>query len=152
MKGTLVRVASRPDLIPVLRRLPAYARLAYRLVRDARVGRWEKALLWGGVGYLVSPVDLIPGVVPVIGQLDDLTVALWALRRALRRIPAEVADEHLRAVGVTADQIDADSRRAAAATAILAGVALSVARRGLGWAGTAALQSAGSLWRLWRKR
>jgi uncharacterized membrane protein YkvA (DUF1232 family) len=145
-------VASRPDLIPVLRRLPAYARLSYRLVRDPRVGRWEKAILWGGVGYLVLPIDLIPGIIPVLGQLDDLSVALWALRSALRRIPPRVADEHLRAVGVTAGQIEADSRRTAAVTAILTGAALATARRGLGWAGNAALWGAVALWQLLRRR
>jgi uncharacterized membrane protein YkvA (DUF1232 family) len=152
MKGALVRVASQPDLVPILRRLPAYARLSYRLVRDPRVGRLEKAILWGGVGYLLSPIDLIPGVIPVIGQLDDLTVALWALRSALRRISPDVADEHLRAVGVRLDQIEADSRRTAAVTAILTGAALATARNGVGWVGATALRGAGSLWRLMRRR
>jgi uncharacterized membrane protein YkvA (DUF1232 family) len=145
MRRALVRVASRPDLIPVLRRLPAYARLCYRLVRDPRVGRWEKAILWTGVGYMLAPIDLIPGIIPVIGQLDDLTVALWALRKVLRGIPADVADEHLRAAGVALEEIEADSRRAAAATTILAGVALGTARKSVGWAGNAALRGVGSL-------
>ncbi len=73
-------------MLPVLRRLPAYSNLAWMLIKEPRLRRRYKLLVLGGIGYLLSPVDLIPGFIPVLGQLDDLSVALWSLRTALRAV------------------------------------------------------------------
>jgi uncharacterized membrane protein YkvA (DUF1232 family) len=40
--------------------------------------------------YLLSPVDLVPNAIGVLGQLDDLGVAIWALRRLLRAAGPDV--------------------------------------------------------------
>src|SRR5690606_11747919 len=67
------------DLAPVwalIKRLPAYMRLSANLARDPRVPKTAKASLALGGIYVVSPVDLIPGIIPVAGQLDDLYVLL----------------------------------------------------------------------------
>ncbi len=101
----------RMELMPVLRRLPVYSRLAWVLVRDRRIKRRHRILLLGGIGYLLSPIDLIPGFIPVLGQLDDIGVALWALRRTLQAAPAEVAEAHLAASGLSHELLDADLQR-----------------------------------------
>jgi uncharacterized membrane protein YkvA (DUF1232 family) len=41
------------------------------------------------IGYLVSPIQLIPNFIPVIGQLDDLAVLTVAVRYACRCLPPE---------------------------------------------------------------
>jgi uncharacterized membrane protein YkvA (DUF1232 family) len=41
--------------------------------------------------YVVSPIDLIPDVLPVIGVVDDLIVVPLAIRWLLARLPAEIA-------------------------------------------------------------
>jgi uncharacterized membrane protein YkvA (DUF1232 family) len=46
-------------------------------------------VLSAALAYVVSPVQLIPNVVPVIGQTDDLVVVTFALRYACRRLPRE---------------------------------------------------------------
>lgn len=107
-------------LLPIISRLPAYTRLAWAIIRDSRVGKRQKALVFGGVAYLVSPIDLIPGFVPVVGQLDDLTIALWALRAALRRLPADLAAEHLEAQGLSWEILDADLARTRRAGGLIA--------------------------------
>src|SRR3989337_1334866 len=104
-EGTLPLL--RMELMPVLRRLPAYSRLAWALVRDRRIKRRHRILLLGGIGYLLSPIDLIPGFIPVLGQLDDLGVALWTLRRTLQAAPAHVAERHLVASGLSHELLDA---------------------------------------------
>jgi uncharacterized membrane protein YkvA (DUF1232 family) len=63
-------------------------------LRDPRTPLTAK--IWGAivVAYAVSPIDLIPDFIPVIGYLDDLIlvpVGLWAVRKL---IPAEVIAEH----------------------------------------------------------
>jgi uncharacterized membrane protein YkvA (DUF1232 family) len=57
---------------------------------DARVPRVEKWILAAVAVYLLSPVDLVPDVIPVFGQLDDLGVAIWALRRLLHAAGPDV--------------------------------------------------------------
>ncbi len=101
----------RMELVPVLRRLPAYSRLAWALLRDRRIRRRHRILLIGGIGYLLSPIDLIPGFIPILGQLDDLAVALWSLRRTLEAAPPDVADTHLAAQGLTREILNADLAR-----------------------------------------
>ena len=51
----------------LLTRLPRYARLAWGLAGEPRLSRTRRAALVGAAAYLVSPVDLVPGVIPVVG-------------------------------------------------------------------------------------
>lgn len=105
-----------------VKRLPRYVRLAGALARDPRIPRRSKGILMVGGAYAVSPIDLVPGVIPVAGQVDDLYVLLTALQQAMRRSPKDVVDEHLAATGVSLAEIDAD----------LANVR-SLVRRGVAW-------------------
>ncbi len=125
----------RMEIVPVLRRLPAYTRLSWALVRDRRIRRRDRAVLIGGLGYLLSPVDLIPGFIPVIGQLDDLAVALWTLRRTLQVAPPESAAEHLSARGLTMQQVDEDLARVTRSGGLVARAAMRVGGRALQGAG-----------------
>lgn len=95
-------------LRPALARLPAYVKLLWRLIREPGLSRYSKGLLAAGAAYSVSPVDLVPGFIPVVGQLDDLLVLLHALRQALRRLPPELREQHLAACGLTAADLEAD--------------------------------------------
>lgn len=103
-------------LSQLLRHSPRYARLTRRLLADGRVSAIDKAPLIGAIGYGLSPIDLVPGIVPVLGQLDDMVVLLGALRLTLDRTSSDVANEHLLAVGLIRADIDDDlahCRRAA---------------------------------------
>jgi uncharacterized membrane protein YkvA (DUF1232 family) len=92
----------------LVRRMPAYARLAWRLGRDPRLAGGRRAAVLGAAAYLASPIDLVPGIIPLAGQLDDAAVALLGLRFALRGLsPADQA-AHLAAVGLDAQHLDED--------------------------------------------
>ena len=91
-----------------VKRLPAYIKLAASLARDERIPKKSKAMLLAGGAYAVSPIDLVPGIIPVAGQLDDLYVLLTAIQQAIRFSPAEVADEHLVKYDITRDDVDHD--------------------------------------------
>jgi uncharacterized membrane protein YkvA (DUF1232 family) len=91
-----------------VRRLPTYARLIAALLRDRRVSNRARAVLAVGGAYAVSPIDLVPGIIPVAGQMDDVYVALMATRQALRMVPAEVAEEALLRYGLDESTIDSD--------------------------------------------
>jgi uncharacterized membrane protein YkvA (DUF1232 family) len=82
---TLPRGVSR-DLAAFL---PTCASAIWRLRRDPRVPRRAKvALVFAGLCVL-SPIDLIPEFLPVIGPLDDIVVVALALRYAARQVPRE---------------------------------------------------------------
>ena len=69
--------------------LPACVTTARRLRRDSRVPKRVKvAVAFAGL-WVLSPIDLIPEFLPVIGPLDDIVVVALALRFAARRIPPE---------------------------------------------------------------
>lgn len=118
-------------LSPVIRRLPAYSKLAWRLIRDRRLTHGQRALVLGGVAYLVSPIDLIPGFIPLLGQMDDIAVTLWAIRAALRRLPPEIAQEHLGATGLTSEDLDGDLGRLSRSGRLLAAGGARLGWRGL---------------------
>lgn len=69
-----------PDCVTTVRRL----REDPRVPRGARI-----AVVFAGL-WVVSPVDLIPEFMPVIGPLDDIVVVALCLRYAGRRVPREV--------------------------------------------------------------
>ena len=97
---------------------PRYLRLSWRLAREPLLSRARRAaVIVAAAGYLASPVDLVPGVIPVLGQLDDIAVALAAIRVALAGLSPERRRRHLDAVGLTDDDLTADLRTVGAATA-----------------------------------
>lgn len=85
-------------------KLPTYARMVWGLVRDPRTPIGLKGMLAAALAYVVMPVDLIPDVIPILGQADDLTVLLLVLDLFIQNAPPEVRAEHTaRAKNGTAD-------------------------------------------------
>ena len=73
--------------------LPACVTTARRLRADPRVpARAKLAVVLAGL-WVLSPIDLIPEFLPVIGPLDDVLVVALALRYAARRVPRAVLTE-----------------------------------------------------------
>ena len=82
--GVLVVVGRRGDAGALARLIPDCLVLFKRLLGDRRVPRSRKVLLLGMLGYLASPIDLVPDVIPVAGQLDDAILVWLVLRVVLR--------------------------------------------------------------------
>ncbi|TMQ66479.1 MAG: DUF1232 domain-containing protein [Candidatus Eisenbacteria bacterium] len=82
--------------------------IAKNLAREARVGRlvlrdprtpWPaRILLAAGVAYALSPIDLIPDFIPVLGHLDDAVVVPLLLALGLAMVSPEVIREHRQTV------------------------------------------------------
>lgn len=73
--------------------LPACVATARRLRRDPRVPRRVKLAVAFAALWVLSPIDLIPEFLPVIGPLDDVVVVALVLRYAARRIPRVAIEE-----------------------------------------------------------
>lgn len=65
-----------------------------RLLRDERVPRRSKLLVGALIAYLAMPIDLVPDFIPVAGQLDDVIIVIFVLRRVLRAGGPELLREH----------------------------------------------------------
>ena len=66
------------------------ARLLWRALRHPQSPGWLKLGAVGIVLYVLSPIDLIPDVIPVIGVLDDIVIVPLAIRWLLGRLPASL--------------------------------------------------------------
>lgn len=85
-------------------KLPTYARMVWGILRDPRTPIGLKGMLAAALAYVVMPVDLIPDMIPILGQADDLTVLLLVLDLFIQNAPADVRAEHMaRARNGTAD-------------------------------------------------
>lgn len=73
--------------------LPACATTVRRLSRDPRVPRRAKVVVAFAGLWVISPIDLIPEFLPIIGPIDDVVVVALALRYAARLVPREVLFE-----------------------------------------------------------
>ena len=82
------------DARAIARFVPDCAVLFRRLLRDPRLPRRRKAVLVLLLAYLLTPIDLVPDVVPVAGYLDDAVIAAFALRHVLRGAPPGLLEEH----------------------------------------------------------
>lgn len=92
-------------------KLPTYARTVWGIMRDPRTPIGLKGMMAAALAYVVFPVDLVPDVIPIIGQADDLTIVLLVLDMFIQNAPAEVRAEHAaRARNGTAD-LDRDLQR-----------------------------------------
>jgi uncharacterized membrane protein YkvA (DUF1232 family) len=70
--------------------LPACVATARRLRSDPRVPRRARLALGFAALWVLSPIDLIPEFLPVVGPLDDVAVVALALRYAARQVPRQV--------------------------------------------------------------
>ena len=86
--------------MPLSSRLRAWARglkretyALYLASRDPRVPLHAKLLAAVVVAYALSPIDLIPDFIPILGQLDDLILVPLGILIVIRMVPAEVLAE-----------------------------------------------------------
>jgi uncharacterized membrane protein YkvA (DUF1232 family) len=90
----LVHAGRRTDARALAGFIPDCVVLFKRLLGDPRVPRSHKVLLVVLVAYLTLPIDLIPDVIPVAGQLDDVIVVVLVLRIVLRGSGEALVQEH----------------------------------------------------------
>ena len=88
------RARVREAATSLLRQAPAVLRLFGRLMTDPRVSIIDRGVVAAVIAYVISPFDLIPDYLAVIGVVDDLFLMGVALDRLLMRAPADAVEEH----------------------------------------------------------
>ena len=81
-------------LIDYLLLLPDFVALLIRLARDKRVPTTQKVMVGGIILYVISPIDIIPDFIPVIGLADDLLLVVYGLNTILNEIDRAIVEEH----------------------------------------------------------
>lgn len=74
--------------------VPNFAKLLWRLGQDPRVPMGSKVLMYTSLAYVLFPIDLLPDVIPGIGQVDDVLLIVYAINRILRTAGNDVVVEH----------------------------------------------------------
>jgi uncharacterized membrane protein YkvA (DUF1232 family) len=78
----------------MIMRIPAYLRLLAGLLTDRRVSRTDKLLVAAAIAYILAPIDLIPDVIPFLGQVDDLYLLVLALQRLISHAGLAIVMDH----------------------------------------------------------
>src|SRR5436190_16185470 len=107
----LLRVLNMLPFLPLAGRAPGYARLLWALATDPRVPPSRKALLGVAGAYIVSPIDLIPDMIPVIGAMDDVAVMVIAIDVFLEGLPKDLVNEKLADLGMSPTELEQDLAR-----------------------------------------
>jgi uncharacterized membrane protein YkvA (DUF1232 family) len=88
----------KADLRRRIMKLPFRAKLrfAWRILRDPETPLLARIVMSMVLLYLATPIDLIPDIIPVLGQFDDLLVAAAGIGAVLWLTPSRVIESHLR--------------------------------------------------------
>lgn len=90
------------------------ARLLWFALQHPQAPGWLKVGSAGVVLYLLSPIDLIPDVIPIIGLMDDVVLVSLVIHWMLKHLPADIrAHAERRARGDTARAADKAADKAA---------------------------------------
>ena len=110
-RGALARFRHAVHNTTMLRRLKDWSRMVkrdvravYSACRDPRVPWYAKALGIAVAGYALSPIDLIPDFIPVIGYLDDAIIVPLGILLVVKMIPPGIMAEHRTLADASADK------------------------------------------------
>lgn len=100
------------SIFSIIGKLPNYSKLLVRLYKSPEIRKRHKVLLSMAIAYSVSPIDLVPGIIPVAGQLDNLLIMLRSLKKVLGASDEKVRAKFLGEAGITLEEIDEDIKLA----------------------------------------
>ena len=66
------------------------ALILYYTLQSDKVSKADKAIIVGALGYMISPLDVIPDAIPIAGLTDDLAVLLYVLKKVWTGIDPEI--------------------------------------------------------------
>ena len=62
------------------------ALLLYYALESPTISTFDKAIIYGALGYFISPIDIVPDILPLIGLSDDIAVLAWAFSRVKHNV------------------------------------------------------------------
>jgi uncharacterized membrane protein YkvA (DUF1232 family) len=67
--------------------------ILYYTLQSDKVSKADKAIIIGALGYMISPLDVIPDAIPIAGLTDDLAVLLYVLKKVWTGIDPEIIEK-----------------------------------------------------------
>ena len=67
--------------------------ILYYTLQSDKVSKADKAIIIGALGYMISPLDVIPDAIPIAGLTDDLAVLLYVLKKVWTGIDPEIMEQ-----------------------------------------------------------
>jgi uncharacterized membrane protein YkvA (DUF1232 family) len=80
------------------------AHAVYLAARDPRVPWYAKVLALLVAGYALSPIDLIPDFIPILGYVDDVVIVPLGVMAVVKLVPPDIMAEHRAAAARAADR------------------------------------------------
>jgi uncharacterized membrane protein YkvA (DUF1232 family) len=84
----IARIAKRAGV-----KLVYAALILYYTLQSDKVSKADKAIIIGALGYMISPLDVIPDAIPIAGLTDDLAVQLYVLKKVWTGIDPEIVEQ-----------------------------------------------------------
>ena len=84
----IARIAKRAGV-----KLVYAALILYYTLQSDKVSKADKAIIIGALGYMISPLDVIPDAIPIAGLTDDLAVLLYVLKKVWTGIDPEIIEK-----------------------------------------------------------
>ena len=97
------RVAKRAGV-----KLVYVALILYYLIESNRVSVKDKAIIIGALGYLISPIDIVPDAIPIAGLGDDMAVMLYVLDKVWGQVDDEIKSKAQRKLSKWFDDDELD--------------------------------------------
>lgn len=69
------------------------ALILYYTLQSERVSKADKAIIVGALGYMISPLDVIPDAIPIAGLTDDLAVLMYVLKKVWTAIDSSIMEQ-----------------------------------------------------------
>ena len=69
------------------------ALILYYTLQSDKVSKSDKAIIIGALGYMISPIDVMPDAIPIVGLTDDLAVLLYVLKKVWTGIDPDIVEQ-----------------------------------------------------------
>ena len=69
------------------------ALILYYTPQSDKVSKADKAIIIGALGYMISPLDVVPDAIPIVGFTDDLGVLIYVLKKVWGNVEPEIQDK-----------------------------------------------------------
>ena len=86
---------SQSDFVEKISRIKlVYAALIlYYTLQSDKISKKDKAMIIGALGYMISPLDVLPDAIPIVGLTDDLAVLLYVLKKVWTEVDPEIQEK-----------------------------------------------------------
>ena len=95
----IARIAKRAGA-----KLVYVALILYYTLQSDKVSTTDKAIIIGALGYMISPLDVLPDAIPIVGLTDDLAVLLYVLKKVGGNVEPDIKDKAMQKLTKWFDQ------------------------------------------------